>query len=331
MYGVTGKTIVYLPNWLGDMVMATPFLHSLRNALKGELWAIGQSKAMHLFDGLGLFDRFIPNDNKDLFSFFDKVSMLRTLKFERGIVLPHSFRAALLFFLGAVQGRIGYRLNKRGPLLSEPLEQDSELVATTEHYMRILDALGGERLVEAPTLRVTEDEERRFDQNYTDVGRDYIAFIVGAQYGPSKRWPVSHFSELADMIAAKYSRMIYIVPSGDEIEIAQKVCDGVSRKEKVQVKLMDIGDLKVCLSRAALVVSNDTGPRHIAAALARPTIVILGPMDTKYTEYPSRSTHPIQKDVTCAPCNKKKCDTNHECMTGIKPEDVFVKVEEILG
>ena len=331
MYGVTGKTIVYLPNWLGDMVMATPFLHSLRSGLEGELWAIGQSRAMHLYDGLGLFDRFMPNDNKDFVSFLDKVSTLRNLKFERGIILPHSFRAALLFFLGAVQRRIGYGLNKRGPLLSELLEEDSELVATTEHYMRILDALGGERLVEAPTLRVTEDEEQRFDQNYTDVGRDHIAFIVGAQYGPSKRWPASHFSGLADMIAARYPGMIYILPSKDEMEMAQTVFDNVSRKERVQVKLMDVGDLKVCLSRAVLVVSNDTGPRHIAAALARPTIVILGPMDTKYTEYPNHSTHPIQKDVACAPCNKKKCDTNHECMTGIKPEDVFVKVEEILG
>src|SRR5512135_3696519 len=101
------------------MVMATPFLHALRRALDAELWAIGQSKAMHLYDGLGLFDRFIPNDSKDLVSFLDKVSMLRALKFDQGIVLPHSFRAALLFFLGAVRNRIGYRLNKRGFMLNQ--------------------------------------------------------------------------------------------------------------------------------------------------------------------------------------------------------------------
>ena len=328
---MTGKTIVYLPNWLGDMVMATPFLHSLRSALDAELWAIGQSRAMHLYDGLGLFDRFIPNDNKDLVSFLDKVSMLRALRFERGILLPHSFRSALLFFLGAVEERVGYSLNKRGPLLTQRLERNGELLATAEHYMRILDALGGRRLDETPTLRVTEDEEQRFDQNHTDVGRGYVALIVGAQYGPSKRWPARHFSALADMIAARYSRMVYLLPSKDELEIAEQVCEGVSSKEKVQIKMMDIGELKVCLSRAALVVSNDTGPRHIAAALATPTIVVLGPMDAKYTEYPSSLTYPIQNQVACAPCNKKKCDTDHECMAGIKPERVFARVEEILG
>jgi heptosyltransferase II len=328
---VTGKTIVYLPNWLGDMVMATPFLASLRKPHQGELWAIGQSKAMHLYDGLGLFDRFIPNDSKDLVSFLDKVSMLRALKFDQGIVLPHSFRAALLFFLGAVRNRIGYRLNKRGFMLNQPLRQQTELVATAEQYMRILDALGAERINEAPSLRVTEDEDQRFDQKYIDVGGDYVAFIVGAQYGPSKRWPVSHFSELADMIVSKYSRMVYILPGKQEMEIAQSVFDGVSNKEKVRIEMMDISDLKVCLSRASLVVSNDTGPRHVADALGRPTIAILGPMDTKYTAYPSRSTYLMFKEVACRPCNRKKCQTKHECMTGIRAQDVFAKVEEIFG
>lgn len=331
MYGVTGKTIVYLPNWLGDMVMAAPFLASLRKRLDGELWAIGQSKAMHLYNGLGLFDRFIPNDSKDLISLLDKVSMLRTLKFDLGIVLPHSFRSALLFFLGAVKKRIGYSLNKRGLMLTQALEQPTELVATAEQYLRILDALGAERATEALSLQVTEDEEQRFDSKYTDVGGDYVAFIVGAQYGPSKRWPAPHFSELADMIVSKYSRMIYILPGKQEMELAQRVHDGVSNKEKVRIEVMDIADLKVCLSRASLVVSNDTGPRHVADALGRPTIVILGPMDTKYTDYPSRSTYPIVKDVACRPCNSKKCEKDHECMTGIRAEDVFAKVEEILG
>ena len=295
------------------------------------MWAIGQSKAMHLYDGLGLFDRFIPNDSKDLVAFFDKVSTLRALRFDQGIILPHSFRAALLFYLGAVQERIGYNINKRGLLLTRPLNREAELVSTAEQYLRILDALGAERTTESPALRITEDEEQRFDSRYTDVGRDYIAFIVGAQYGPSKRWPASHFSELADLIVSKYSRTVYLLPAMQEMEIARRVYDGVSNKEKVRIEVMDIADLKVCLSRASLVVSNDTGPRHIADALATPTIVILGPMDGKYTEYRSRSTFPIFKDVSCRPCNKKKCETDHACMTGIEADDVFARMEEILG
>jgi len=329
---VTGKTIVYLPNWLGDMVMATPFLASLRKQSPGrELWAIGQSKAMYLYDGLGLFDRFIPNDSKDVISFLDKVSLLRAMKFDQGIVLPHSFRAALLLFLGSVQERIGYRRNSRGFMLTRPLKKPLELVATGEEYLRILDALGAERSVDAPCLRVTEDEEQRFDQSYTNVGADYVVLIVGAHYGPSKRWPASHFSELADMIISKYSKEIYILPGKNEMELARRVQEAVSNRAQVRIEVMDIAEMKVCLSRACLVVSNDTGPRHIADALGKPTIAILGPMDTKYTDYPTRSTHLVFKEVPCRPCNSKKCEKNHECMTGISAKEVFGKVEEILG
>ena len=114
-------------------------------------------------------------------SFLDKVSMLRTMKFDQGIVLPHSFRAALLLFLGSVQERIGYRRNSRGFMLTRPLKKPHELVATGEEYLRILDALGAERSFDAPRLRVTEDEEQRFDQRYTNVGTDYVVLIVGAQ------------------------------------------------------------------------------------------------------------------------------------------------------
>jgi heptosyltransferase II len=314
------------------MVMATPFLASLRaQSPERELWAIGQSKAMHLYDGLGLFDRFIPNDSKDVISFLDKVSMLRATKFDQGIVLPHSFRAALLMFLGSVQERIGYRRNSRGFMLTRPLEKPRELVATGEEYLRILDALGAERSTDAPRLQVTEDEEQRFDQRYTNVGADYVVLIVGAQYGPSKRWPASHFSELADMIISKYSRTIYILPGKHEMELARRVQEATSSKENVRIEVMDIAEMKVCLSRACLVVSNDTGPRHIADALGKPTIAILGPMDTKYTDYPTRSTHLVFKEVPCRPCNSKKCEKNHECMTGISAKDVFAKAEEILG
>ena len=329
---MTGKTIVYLPNWLGDMVMATPFLAALRKqSPERELWAIGQSKAMHLYDGLELFDRFIPNDSKDVVAFLDRVSMLRTMKFDQGIVLPHSFRAALLLFLGSVHERVGYSRNSRGFMLTRALKRPAELVATGEEYLRILDALGAERSSDAPSLKVTDDEEQRFDQRYTHVGADYVAFIVGAQYGPSKRWPASHFSELADMIVSKYSKKVYILPGKHEMDLARRVQDAVSSKEDVHVEVMDIAELKVCLSRACLVVSNDTGPRHIADALGRPTIAILGPMDARYTDYAARSTHRVFKEVACRPCNSKKCEKNHECMKGISAQEVFAKVEEILG
>jgi heptosyltransferase-2 len=330
---VIGKTIIYLPNWLGDMVMATPFLHALRQAGGGQTWAVGKPSAMYLYHGLDLFDRFILYDGKGLVRFFDIVGAMRGARFERGIVLPHSFRSALLFFLAAVSKRVGYDRNGRGFMLSQAVEEGAERPPepTVAHYLRILDAMGIERSVETPFLKATEDEERRFDERFPDVSGAYAVFIAGAEYGPSKRWPEGHFSALADMLAEKLGLKVYLLPGKGEEEIAGRVCNGARNAGSVHVKLMDVRDMKVCLARASVVVGNDTGPRHVSAALGVPTVVVMGPMDNRYTSYASRFTETLSKDVPCRPCNERRCGRDHECLKGIGPEQVFSKVEEVLA
>jgi heptosyltransferase II len=313
------------------MVMATPFLHALRESAEGEIWGVGKSMGMHLYNGLNYFDRFIPQDDKNPIGFLDRVSAIKSVRFDRAIVLPHSFRSALLFFLSQVPERIGYARNKRSLLLTRRLEETvAQPEPTVQHYLRMLDGLGMRRCIESPVLKVTEDEEQKFDSRFMDVGGDFVVFIVGAQYGPSKRWPDACFSELADMIIERLGLPIYILPGKEEEGIARRVRDGVQNSEMVQIKSMGVRDLKVCLSRASLVVSNDTGPRHISAALSVPTIIILGPMDDRYTRYPNDFAYTMSRDVPCRPCNKKKCDRNHECLRGIAPGDVFRRVEEVL-
>lgn len=327
---MTGRTIVYLPNWLGDMVMAVPFLHALRSYVHGEIWCVGKPDAIHIYNGLELFDRFLPYDGKGVVSFFEIVGTLKGTDFKRSIVLPHSFRSALLFYNLRIKERIGYSKNGRGFMLTTKITEAHEPEPTVEHYLKIIDALGCKRSLDVPVLMVTEDEERRFDEVYTDMDKAYGVFIVDAHYGPSKCWPVEHFSTLADMITEKYGIKIYMVPAKDGEEVALKVKEGAKNKDCMEIKLFDMRDLKVCLSLASFVVSNDTGPRHISAALSIPTIVLLGPMDKRYTAYPSPYIYTIEKEISCRPCNKKACDRGHECLRGIEPKEVFKMVEEIL-
>lgn len=332
MFEVTGKTIVYLPNWIGDMVMAVPFLKSLRTSVYGELWAIGKSSAIHIYNGLNLFDRFVSLDRKDLVSFLDTVTLLKRSKFKRGILLPHSFRSALIFYLAGVRERIGYARNKRGFMLTRHVSEGHSLEATTEHYTRIIDAIGGRRAeINAPLLAVTQDEEQRYYEKYADMNKPYVVFIIGAQYGPSKCWPTEYFSQLADMIIEKYTMRVYLLPGKDEEALAKNVYEGSTKKEGIAIKHMDIRDLKVCLSQASAVISNDTGPRHISAAFFVPTVVFLGPMDNQYTDYPNQCIHTISTDIPCRPCNRKVCDKDHECLKNIKPSSVMERLEGILG
>jgi len=328
---VTGKTIIYLPNWLGDMVMATPMLLAMRASFEGEIWALGKPSAMHLYNGLDLFNRFIPYGGRGIVSFLDTVTHVKRLSFDTGVVLPNSFRSALLFFLGSVRTRIGYGRNRRGFMLTRTIpDGTSGPEPTVEHYLRLLDALGIPRDSEEPLLKVTEDEERRFDERFLDVAGDYVVFIAGAQYGPSKQWPGEYFAALADLLIEQCKVRVYLVPGKGEEGVARRICENVKHRESVEVKEMDVRDLKVCLGRASLVVGNDTGPCHVSAALSVPTIVILGPMDERYTFYQSPHVHQVAKELPCRPCNRKACDRDHECLRGITPEEVMGKAEEVL-
>lgn len=328
---MTGKTIVYLPNWLGDMVMATPFLKSLRRSIKGEIWAVGKTKSISLYNGMDLFNRFIPYEKKSVVSFFDIVNMLKEIKFDLGLILPHSLRSALLFYLGGVKERVGFDRNKRGFMLTKIVPEGSYIESTVEHYLKLLDTLGIKRHEINPVLSITEDEEMRYTERFGYTEERYIAIIPGAQYGPSKRWPPSYFAKLADLVHMHMGIKVYILPGKEEINLSEEIKNNTKNKSGVEIRELDIGGLKVCLSKAVAVVSNDTGPRHISAALSVPTFVILGPMDEKYTDYPSFCTYRFKKDIPCRPCNKKTCDKNLECLLNITPEEVFKKMEEIIG
>jgi heptosyltransferase II len=328
---VTGKTIVHLPNWLGDMVMATPFLQSLKHAAEGELWGLGKSNAMHLFNGLDLFDRFIPWDSKDALKFLDLVKLLKTHNFDRAIPLPHSFRSALLFFLAGIEERTGYARNHRGFMLTHSVQEKGAIEPTVEHYLKIADFLGGRRLCDAPVLSVTTDEETHFFEHFPDVIGPFVAFIPGAQYGPSKRWPTGHFARLADLVVKQYGLTVLLLPGKGEERLAEEIRSKTTKQEAVLILSMGIRDLKVCLSKASAVITNDTGPRHIAAALKVPTVVLIGPMDDIYTKYPNPFVHQLSKDVPCKPCNRKTCQSGHECLNAIAPEEVAETMGPILA
>ncbi len=122
-----------------------------------------------------------------------------------------------------------------------------------------------------------------------------------------------------------------MLPGKEEEKLAHQVTEGAKHKDAIEVRSMNVRDLKVCLSRASFVVSNDTGPRHISAALSVPTVVLLGPMDDRYTAYPSSFTYKLwRENIPCRPCNKKECDKGYECLAEIRPDEVFQTIGGII-
>lgn len=312
------------------MVMATPVLQSLRSAAEDEIWAVGKSGALPIYNGLDLFDRFIPFDGKKVVTLFDIAADIKDHRFHHGVILPHSFRSALLFYLGGVRERIGYSRNGRGFMLTQKIGDIEGTEPTVEHYLRISDAFGIPRVNGSPVLAVTDDEEEKYADLFGRRSEDYVVFVIGAQYGPSKCWPEANFAALADLIAKRFNMRVYLLPGSGEEGIAERLRDRATNKNNIAIYSMGIRDLKVCIAGAKIVISNDTGPRHIAAALGVPTIVLIGPMDDAYTRYESRAVRTISRDVPCKPCNKKVCDRGNECLKSIIPGDVLRHMEEML-
>jgi heptosyltransferase-2 len=176
------------------MVMATPFLHALRAHSYDEVWAVGKTSAIHLYNGLNLFDRLISIEDKGILAFLERWSLLRKVDFKRAIALPHSFRSAFFFYNLRIRERIGYARNKRGFMLSQKIaEKSSDPESTVEHYLRIIDAMGVNRSLDTPALFVTDDEDEKIDGGFADMKKPNCVFIAGAQYGPSKCWPRGTF------------------------------------------------------------------------------------------------------------------------------------------
>lgn len=307
------------------MVMATPFLLSLRS-FHSEIWGLGNRKSLQLYKGLDLFSSILVSEEK---GWLDLVFFLRRQGLQRAIVLSHSLRPALLFLLSGVRERIGYDVGGSGLLLTHREIRRHE--STVDHYLRLLRPLGLEPKARVPVLKVTEEEEASFRSAHPDVPFQYCAFIVGASFGPSKIWPVEYFSSLASGIVNRFGIPVYLLPGPSEKEIALRIRDLCGQRERVFIKALDVSELKVMIGKARFVVTNDTGPRHIASALSVPAFVLLGPMDERYSAYPSPTTYVLKADVPCRPCNRRTCNRDHACMRRIEPKQVLEKIEEAIG
>jgi heptosyltransferase-2 len=179
-----------------------------------------------------------------------------------------------------------------------------------------------------PSLGVSEalsSEAGLLLQKYGITNQDMVVGLnPGAKFGSSKCWPPEYFARLADMLEQQWNcRMLLFVGPG-ETQIADKIMALTKAKVvNTDPDRIDLGLLKPMIQRCDLLITNDTGPRHYATAFKRPVIVIMGPTDPRYTNSNLEQTIVLRKELPCAPCHRKKCPENHECMRGITPDEVL--------
>ncbi len=321
--------LVIAPNWIGDAVMSLPVLRALRkNAPTGRLAVLARPGPAGIYSAEGSADevRVAPG-------LLAGVRAIARGGFAEAWLLPNSFRAALVPFLAGVPERIGYSSDGRAPLLTRALPPPPG----TGHQLRDYDTLllcRGVLPDEAPPrLEVPPESAEVAGKALVGAGLSPDAPLVllapGAAFGWTKRWPADRFGRLGRVLAERGLQCALVIGPGEEslAEEAQRAAGG--RLPVLGADLDPIG-LAALAARARVVVSNDSGPMHLAAAVGTPVVAIFGPTDPGRTGPSGVKSEVLDRYVFCSPCYLKECPFRHECMQEIAVEEVLRAVERLV-
>ncbi len=322
--------------------MATPAIKCLRhNFPESTFYGLIRKYAFGVIESSPWFDNIITSDDKTLKGMVNLVRKLRRIKPEMAVVLPNTLRAALIMKIAGIRCIYGYQINNRSLFLTGgpyPVTINNQVVPCPgmDYYLEIcrwleLDLPERQR----PEIFISQDVQERADLLLSHYGiqeKDrVIGLNPGAKFGSSKCWPPEYFARLAELIEEKLGAKILLFVGPGEEAIAQSIVESSQAKiVNTGPDRIDLSMLKPMIKRCQLLITNDTGPRHYAVALDRPVVVIMGSTDPRYTAANLEKTIVIRKDLPCAPCHKKVCPYNHECMTSIRPEEVFEAAKSLV-
>jgi len=336
------KIALILPNHLGDVVMATPALRALHHGRPdAEIHAVIRPELAPILAGGAWIHRIwthaVYASGNPVRRLARRLALSRELVRELGrldcvIVLPNSFSSALWAFATRAPRRLGYARGGRARLLTDtlppPREEGSVIpMAMERYYLGLVRHLGCPERgaeVELFTDEVSlRERDALFLRHGIDAKRPLVCFAPGAGFGPSKIWPLRYVAELARKLLDEELQVALVHAPGEEQladEILRLTGPGPANLGGAG---MSLGLLKAILARASLLICNDAGARHIAAAFRVPALVIMGPTDLRYTNLNLGLTRILRADVECAPCHLKVCPIDHRCMTRVEPSRVL--------
>ncbi len=339
------RIVVRSTNWVGDMVMSVAALRRLRNTFpSAHITLVARPGARDIFMDAGLFDNLMLYERRRV-SIFRQIKDWRRQQFDLAILFQNAFEAALIPFLARVPIRIGYSTDRRGALLSHPLPVPDWRDRNHEvfYYLNIvlqLEALLGKGRDNASTdldcsLTVSATRKSQALERLRAEGLQYnrslIVLCPGSINSRAKRWPADRYAKLADRLIEEHEAEILLIGSEQETDVAAQVCGQMKRRPVDLTGKTGLAEAVALLSIADLVISNDTGPAHIAAALNRPTLVIFGPTNPLTTRPYSSTATVVRVPPDCAPCMLRDCPIDHRCMTAISVEEIVSRSAALLA
>ncbi|MCI0683301.1 MAG: lipopolysaccharide heptosyltransferase II [Gemmataceae bacterium] len=338
---------VFLPNWVGDVVMATPALRALRaHYSSARLIGVCRPYVSGVLDGAPWLDEriFLDRGGPRQQRWPAVAWQLRKQQIDLAVLFPNSFRSALVAWLGGCYRIVGFKRHGRGWMLTNRLhaarDADGRFKPTPiiDDYNRLAETAGcpapGHRL----ELFTTPADEQAADTIWRHFGlgrhREVICLNPGAAFGAAKHWDNNYVAALARELAERRGAGVLVLCGPGEREMARHIA-ALARHASVHSladAVLSLGLTKALIRRATLLITTDSGPRHFAAAFDRPVITLFGPTHIAWTEtYFAKAVH-LQRQVPCGPCQERVCPTgDHRCMIELLPVDVFRAATELLA
>lgn len=327
--------LVRMPNWIGDLVMATPVLTDLRNAFpKATITAMCRTPICQLLkedkaiDELFCFTKpandFVRREERDI------IAKIRAGKYDTGIILTNWFSSAWWFWQGNVKRRIGYVGHFRRYLLTDKLRMPEEKEHTVVTYKRLLTPLDIPISETAPRLYVTakeveESKQLLYQRGYVK-GKKLVGINPGAAYGSAKCWPPERFRALAMRIMLETDAYVVFFGDATTASLVKEICVGLPEKVLDLAGITSLRELACIIKDCSVLVTNDSGPMHIGAALGTPLVALFGSTDDHATGPYGRKEEVIHKRVKCSPCFKRVCPIDFPCMKEISVDEVVQRV-----
>ena len=329
------KILIVAPNWIGDALLAQPLFARLRKKDPGAVidalapgWTAPVLRRMPEISEV--LDAPFGHGELKLRARWNLGRELRARAYDGAIVLPNTLKSALIPFFAGIPLRTGFVGELRYGLLNRVHKLDEKaLPLMAERYAQLAEE------PRSPPARPLPEVGLRVDQANLAAAlsrlgltraKPIVAFCPGAEYGPAKRWPARYFAELATKLAAR-GRAVWLFGSNKDKEIGEEI---VRLSTDTAVNLCGRTDLASAidlLSLAEVVVSNDSGLMHVAAAVGRPVVALYGSSSPEHTPPLARVFRIVRTGIDCSPCYARECPLGHfKCMIELTPERVLREI-----
>ncbi len=332
------RIVVVAPNWIGDTLLAQPLFARLHQKLPGlKLDALAPAWTAPVLARMPQIDEVIESPfghgELRLRERWRLGRQIRAVGYDQAIVLPNTFKSALVPWFADIPLRVGFVGESRYGVLNIRHRLDAvALPLMAERYAKLAEPPDAPPVRPLRAVRLEVNEANlviTLSRLGLNRSREIAVLCPGAEFGPAKRWPTAHFAALATALAAR-GLAVWLIGSAKDKPVAEEIAAQCDAPVLSLCGRTDLGAAIDLMSLASVVISNDSGLMHVASALNRPLVAIYGSSSAEHTPPLNPGARIVKIDIECSPCFARVCPLGHfRCMNDLKPELVLAAVDAL--